>query len=111
MSLGQAQREFTLDIAHLIFHAYEMGYELTVGDFYRDPRVHGMYGVKESYASAKSEHKRRLAADLNLFRQGKYLTETEDHRPLGEFWESLREENVWGGRFRNPDGNHYERRY
>ena len=109
MTLGQAQREFALDIAHLIFHAYEMGYEISFGDAYRDPRVHGEYGIKGSYASAKSEHKRRLAIDLNLFKDGKYLPKTEDHKALGHFWKSLRPENVWGGDFSNPDGNHYQR--
>ena len=41
--------------------------------------------------------------DLNLFRGGKMLTTTEDHRPLGEWWES--HGGAWGGRF--ADGNHY----
>ena len=107
MSVGNAQRELTLDIAHLIFWAYENGYELTLGDAYRDPRVHGRYGDKESYASASSEHKRRLAVDLNLFKDGRYLTTTEEHRPLGDQWESLRSSNIWGGRW--DDGNHYQR--
>ncbi len=48
---------------------------------------------------------RRLAIDLNLFRDGRYLETTEDHAPLGLFWESLG--GTWGGRFRDPDGNHY----
>lgn len=109
MTLSGAQRQFARDIATLILRAYEMGYEVTVGDFYRDPRVHGKYGEKVSYASANSEHKRRLAADLNLFRDGVYLTKTDDHRALGAVWESLRPENKWGGRW--DDGNHYQRDY
>ena len=36
---------------------------------------------------------------------GEYLVETEDHRFLGEFWESLDPMCTWGGRFQ--DGNHY----
>ena len=32
---------------------------------------------------------------------------TEDHEPLGEWWESIG--GVWGGRFN--DGNHYESPY
>ncbi len=107
MSLGSTQKEFALDVAHLIFHAYELGYELTFGDAYRDPRVHGEYGEKGSYASANSEHKRRLAVDFNLFKDGKYLTSTADHKPLGDFWEELRPKNIWGGRW--EDGNHYQR--
>lgn len=90
-------------VSLLIQYAYEQGYEMTLGDAYRDPRVHGAVGSKESYSSSQSLHKSRLAIDLNLFRDGKYLTSTEDHRPLGEFWESIG--GTWGGRFN--DGNHY----
>ena len=70
-------------------------------------------GTKQGYGSAKSCHKLRLAIDLNLFRGGKMLTTTEDHRPLGEWWES--QGGAWGGRFQESapgkgdgnDGNHY----
>ena len=103
MTLGQKQRKFTRMIADLIVFAYEQGYELTFGDAFRDPRVHGPVGQKKSYSSANSLHKERLAIDLNLFKDGKFLAQSEDHRPLGEYWESLG--GSWGGRFN--DGNHY----
>jgi len=103
MTLGQKQRNFTMMVSLLIQYAYEQGYELTLGDAYRDPRVHGPVGSKESYSSSQSLHKSRLAIDFNLFKDGEYLTSTEDHKPLGEFWESIG--GTWGGRFN--DGNHY----
>lgn len=103
MTLGQKQRKFTLMVSKLIAFAYENGFELTLGDAYRDHRVHGAVGVKKSYSSANSLHKERLAIDFNLFKDGKYLTASEDHRPLGEYWESIG--GSWGGRF--SDGNHY----
>lgn len=103
MTLGQKQRKFTRMIAQLIEYAYANGYELTFGDAYRDPRLHGDVGVKKSYSSASSLHKSRLAVDFNLFKDGQYLTTTEAHRPLGEYWESIG--GAWGGRFN--DGNHY----
>ena len=96
---------FTLMVSELIQYAYDNGFEITLGDAYRDPRVHGAVGVKRSYSSANSVHKERLAIDLNLFKNGEYLTTTEDHRQLGKFWESLG--GSWGGRFSSPDGNHY----
>jgi hypothetical protein len=104
LTLGQKQRKFTLMIADLINFAYKNGYELTFGDAYRDPRVHGQLGEKKSYSSSNSNHKIRLAVDFNLFKDGKYLDRTEDHKPLGEYWESIG--GSWGGRFN--DGNHYE---
>ena len=105
MTLGQKQRAFTQMIARLIEFAYANGYELTFGDAYRDPRVHGAVGEKKSYSSASSLHKERLAVDFNLFRDGKFLARTDDHRQLGEYWESIG--GAWGGRFSSPDGNHY----
>jgi len=103
MTLGQKQRKFTRMIADLILFAYDQGYELTFGDAYRDPQVHGAVGQKKSYSSANSLHKERLAVDFNLFKGGQFLTRTEDHQPLGEYWESIG--GTWGGRFN--DGNHY----
>ena len=107
MTLSQKQRLFTKLVAQLIQYAYAQGYELTLGDAYRDPRVHGDVGVKKSYSSANSVHKQRLAIDLNLFKDGQYLTTTEAHKPLGQFWKSLHPLCRWGGDFSTPDGNHY----
>ena len=95
MTLGQKQRKFSLMVAKLITYIYESGYEVTFGDAYRDPRV--------PYGHDKSLHKKRLAIDLNLFKDGEYLTATSDHRQFGEFFEGIG--GTWGGRFK--DGNHY----
>lgn len=105
MTLGQKQREFTLLVSYLIAYAYENGCELTFGDAYRDPRVHGQLGQKESYSSAYSNHKQRLAIDLNLFVDGEYITDGDHpkYKELGEYWESLG--GAWGGRFN--DANHF----
>lgn len=102
-TLGSKQRRFTKMIAQLINFAYDNGYELTFGDAYRDPRLHGQLGVRGGYGSASSNHKIRLAVDFNLFKEGKYLAGTEDHKILGLYWESIG--GSWGGRFN--DGNHY----
>ena len=102
-TLGQKQRRFTRLIGLLIEYAYQEGCELTFGDAYRDPRVHGAVGEKKSYSSAGSLHKERLAVDFNLFKDGQYLTRSEDYALLGEYWESLG--GSWGGRFN--DGNHF----
>ena len=105
MTLGQKQRLFSKLIGRLIAHAYKKGYELSFGDAYRDPRLHGMIGVKKGYGHRNSNHKRRLAVDFNLFKDGEYLDASEDHRELGEWWERQHPDCRWGGRFN--DGNHY----
>lgn len=105
MTLGEKQRKFVKMVGQLIEFAYANGYELTFGDAYRDPRVHGQVGEKKSYSSANSVHKERLAVDFNLFKGGKYLSKTEDYLRLGDFWESIG--GSWGGRFTSADGNHF----
>lgn len=105
MSQLDNQIEFTRHIPALLNKAYELGYQVTLGDAYRDPRLHGAYGAKAGYGAARSFHKLRLAIDLNLYKNGVYCTKTEDHRKLGEWWESVG--GTWGGRFDTPDGNHY----
>lgn len=92
MRLGQKQRLFARKLPLLFAFAYEMGYEITVGDAF----------AKTGHRDG-SLHYLKLAIDLNLFKDGKYLRSTESHRPLGEFWESIG--GTWGGRFN--DGNHY----
>jgi len=104
MTLGQKQRKFTRMIALLIMHAYENGYELTFAEAYRTPEQAAL-NAKAGKGISTSLHLDRLAVDFNLFKDGVYLTATEDHRPLGEFWESIG--GSWGGRFSRPDGNHY----
>jgi len=92
--LQEKQSQFVKKIALLILFAYDQGYELTFGDAYAST------GHKIG-----SYHYKRLAIDLNLFRDGKFLEETKDHGPLGLFWESLGDQCTWGGNFN--DGNHY----
>lgn len=101
MSLLNQQMEFTKQVPKLISKAFELGYGVTLGDAYRDPRC--------PYGSKSSKHRARLAIDLNLFFKTnpfnfEYITDTEGHNELGEYWESLG--GIWGGRF--GDGNHYE---
>lgn len=92
MSLGEKQRKFTRMIGQLIEWAYLNGYELTFGDAW----------AKTGHMK-NSLHYIRLAIDLNLFKDGEYLTATEDYTTIGEQWETMG--GTWGGRFQ--DGNHF----
>jgi hypothetical protein len=102
MTLGEKQRLFSKMVAELILWAYGEGFELTFGEAYRTPEQAALNAAKGK-GIRKSLHCDRLAVDLNLFKNGKYLSRTEDHEPLGTFWEGLG--GTWGGRF--GDGNHY----
>lgn len=102
-TLGQKQRRFASMTVKLLSYILDSGYEFTYGDAFRDPRVHGAFGARVAYSGSHSLHKLKLALDINLFKDGVYLIETQDHKLFGEFWESIG--GTWGGRFN--DGNHY----
>ena len=114
MTLSALQQDFMLALSDLLIFIHRNGYNCTLGDGYRDPKIHGAPGAKivcpecpdfRPYGRAWSNHKLRLAIDINLFKDGVYLTKTEDHRLTGEYWETLHPQASWGGRF--DDGNHY----
>lgn len=107
MSQSKLQREFTACVGKLLNYAQSEGLGLTLGDAYRDPRVHGEFGTKKSYSAAKSVHKLRLAIDLNLFIGDEYITDGANpaYVKLGEFWETVHPLARWGGRFK--DANHF----
>jgi hypothetical protein len=105
MSLREKQSLFARKVADLILKAEELGFEITLGDAYRDPRLHGAMGEKKGYGASNSFHKQRLAIDINLFKDGKFLDSTEAHKELGAWWVS--QGGTWGGNFKNKDGNHY----
>lgn len=102
MTLLEKQTLFTKLVTLLLQNIQMAGYECTFGDAYRSPEEAERLGFKNSL------HTQRLAIDLNLFKDGKYLTKTEDYERFGKFWESLSGANyicAWGGRF--SDGNHF----
>jgi len=102
MGLQKKQSKFAVMVADLIHYARDMGYEVTFGEAYRTPEQAAL-NAKAGTGIANSLHCDRLAIDLNLFKDGQYLSTTDDHQILGEYWESIG--GSWGGRFK--DGNHY----
>lgn len=96
MGLAEHRMVFTAMVARLINRMLESGYSPCLG---KD----GLKHMKNSL------HYEGLAVDIDLFKDGKYLTNTEDHRTFGEFWKSLSPLAAWGGDFK--DGNHYSLSY
>lgn len=106
MTLREKQALFAVLVSELIQMASVLGYSVTLGEAWRSPEEAARLaslglGIKNSL------HTQRLAIDLNLFKHGVYLTESESYRPLGEWWEQRHELARWGGRFSRPDGNHF----
>lgn len=101
-SLRQKQSRFARMAAQLILQANDMGYEVTLGEAWRTPEQAAINAAK-GIGIKRSLHIDRLAIDLNLYRDGVWLTKTPDFRELGEWWEA--QGGAWGGRFN--DGGHF----
>jgi hypothetical protein len=102
------QHQFSRMLPKLLQWCFDNGYEVTVGEVLR--------GKKQAEANAaagigiaNSNHLRSLAIDLSLFKDGIYLDKSESYLPAGKYWESLG--GCWGGRFHNPDGDHFSLEY
>lgn len=93
--LVQRQQAFAEAQARLVLEAVKRGYKVTLGHAYRCEDC----GI----GRARSLHKLRLAIDINLWKDGQYLTRSEDYHEMGVWWESIG--GSWGGRYN--DGNHF----
>lgn len=110
MTLSDKQQNFTLMVAKLITFAYANDYELTFGEAFRTDAQQALHLASGKSKVKRSKHQDRLAVDFNLFKEGVYLTASEDYKELGKFWKSLDPaNNRWGGDFVGfHDGNHFE---
>ena len=130
-TLGQKQRRFSRLLASLIARMNANGYEVSLGEVKRSDEqaeinALGEAGRARVAALVKAEfpllaekvlnngkangvrastHQYQVAADINLFKNGVFLPDTESHREFGEWWEKQGADCRWGGRFR--DGGHY----
>lgn len=123
MSLRKKQSVFALNVSRLIQYAYEIGYEITFGEAYRTESQQYLYfegynlmkiGSELKLAKTKpksktmnSKHRKKLAIDINLFKDGEYLTDKASFKPLAEYWKSLNPKNNCGY-YWNWDYNHFQ---
>lgn len=123
--LREKQKIFLMNITLLIQYAFRTGFELTSGEFFRSNETQAAHVAAGRSKTMNSMHLKRLAADLNIFIDGRLLfsdTAKIDSdlllaKKLGDFWCSLNTANRWGadwdkdgnpinGNF--PDPNHFE---
>lgn len=104
MTLREKQSLFVSLVAQLLLEAMRQGFELTFGETYRSPEEAARL-AKLGVGIKGSLHTSKLAIDLNLFKGGVFLSSSDSHRPLGEWWERQHPLCRWGGHFK--DGNHY----
>ena len=106
MSLNSKQAAFTYKIACLIVWANKQGYELIGAELFRTPEQAALY-AKQGKGIKNSVHRKKLALDMFLLKDGKITWDTEDYRPIGEKWKTMHEDARWGGDFRGRDAVHF----
>ena len=107
MNLIDKQKLFPKLLCKLYAFLEEYGYEFTLGEAWRAPETAKKY-AETGKGIENSLHCLRLAQDICLFKDKKYLTITSQYAHAGEFWEGLSTKDyecAWGGRFK--DGNHF----
>jgi len=111
MSLMQEQAAFLKDVVKLLNKAYELGFEITGGELFRTAEQQQIYVKTGRSTTMNSNHLRRCAIDLNIFKDGVLTYDVNVIRPLGEYWKSLNPKNDWGGFWKSfKDVPHFERR-
>ena len=124
MTKSDAQAKFLIDACMLVLFATRLGFKVTAGEMYRPQEMQVIYYNTGRSKTLNSQHKEKLAIDLNFIKDGRYINglpgeEAERTlRPLGEFWEKIDEANNWGGNFDKDfstpdpwlDVSHFERK-
>lgn len=103
--LSELRIQHTTNIAQLIMRLNLLGYGVAVDEWKRTKEQAKIYhdlGV----GSLDSLHCDGLATDLLLYKDGVYLTKTEDYKVAGDIWKSLDPLCKWGGDWK-VDGNHF----
>jgi hypothetical protein len=105
-TLRQKQSRFALCVALLIQKADAMGYDVTLGEAWRTPEQ-AKWNAAQGIGTVSSLHIERLAIDINLFKDGRHITDGEGHTELGRWWKTLAPDHRHGGDFAKKDHNHY----
>lgn len=100
------QEQFAQSVSKLIAKAAELGYGVTLGEAWRTPEQ-AQWDADHHIGIAHSLHMERLAIDLNLFKDGVFLTTPDAYMQLGTWWKTLGAAYRYGGDFTIRDYDHF----
>lgn len=113
MKLLELQQAFAERVGKLITWCYSNDYQLTIGEAHR-PQFTAIEYAKRGLGIKNSLHCDKLAIDLFLFKDGKWLQSFADYVPMAKYWLSLGTHDIkttWGGHFKKVDCVHFSVEY
>ena len=110
MKLVRQQNDFLHDVVKLLQFCWKRNYLVTGGELWRTMDQQGLYYARGKTTTLHSLHCRRLAIDLNFFRDNLWVNEKSELQEVGDYWESLNKRNKWGGNWQSfIDVSHFQR--
>ncbi len=107
MTLGQHQEAFAKDFVKLLSKAFELGYDVRLGELQRTTEQQELYIKTGRSKTMNSMHLKKCAVDLYFVKAGQIVYPEE----IGKYWESLNPLNQAGMFWKTfKDAPHYERR-
>lgn len=106
MTLGQHQEAFSRDLCKLLAKAFELGYEVRMGEVFRTEEQQKLYVKTGRSMTMNSMHLKKCAADLHFTKNGVLCYPDS----LGRFWQSLSPLNQAGMFWKSfKDSPHFQR--
>lgn len=99
MTLGEKQEFFARAAVALVQKAWEMGYQVRLGEVQRPLEMQQIYVQTGRSKTMDSQHIKKLAIDLVLLKDGLICTR-DQIKPLGLWWEDQDASFRWGGSWR-----------
>ena len=93
-------------LGRLLIYANITKIPVKIVELYRTPKRQAVLVKKGFSKTLNSKHLCGLAIDLAIIKEGRYITDIKEYRPLGEFWKTLN--GIWGGDWKIKDGVHFE---
>lgn len=104
------QQEFAVCVAKLILWAEQNQIGITFGEAYRTPEQAHL-NAQHGTGIVNSLHCQRLAVDLNVIENGKYITDPAPYLKLAAYWKTLHKDAAAGADFHRKDYNHFSLAY
>ncbi len=106
MNLHQKQLLHADLMLSFLVTLHKRGYQHKNGEYKRGD-AQAKYNAEHGLGIEDSLHKKLLAADIELYLGGEWLTEAEDYKEAAELWVSLHPLCRAGYYFKKPDVFHF----